>query len=83
MLTLQLGIKTIVDKIRKVYCIDNVKFHFDQVNNLGNFMEVEAIDEDNSFTTEKLKEQCDFYFNFFGLSKSDLIEKSYSDLIQE
>lgn len=83
MLALEFGIKTVVDKIRKIYSIDNVKFHFDQVKNLGTFMEVEAIDQDNSFTYEKLKEQCDFYFNFFGLSKSDLIEKSYSDLIQE
>lgn len=83
MLTLQLGIKIVVDKIRKIYFIDNVKFHFDIVENLGTFMEVEAIDHDNLFTPEKLKEQCDFYFNFFGLAKSNLIEKSYSDLIEK
>lgn len=46
-------------------------------------MEVETIDHDNLFTSVKLKEQCDFYFNFFGLAKSSLIAKSYSDLIEK
>ena len=30
-----LGIKTVVDKKRKIYFIDNVKFHFDVVEGLG------------------------------------------------
>ncbi|SHN12869.1 adenylyl cyclase CyaB, putative [Flavobacterium xinjiangense] len=81
MLALQLGIKIIVDKIRKIYCIDNVKFHFHQVKNLGTFMEVEAIDKDNSFTTEKLKEQCDFYYDYFKIKSEQLEKSSYSDLL--
>ena len=81
-LELQLGIKIVVDKVRKIYFIDNVKFHFDNVKGLGTFMEVEAIDYDNSISLEKLKEQCDYYFSFFELNKSNLIEKSYSDLIE-
>jgi adenylate cyclase class 2 len=47
-LTLQLGIKTIVDKTRKIYFINNVKFHFDIVKDLGTFIEVEAIDDSNA-----------------------------------
>ncbi len=43
-LTKALGIKTIIRKSRKIYFIENVKFHFDEVENLGNFIEVEAID---------------------------------------
>ena len=79
----QLGIKIIVDKKRKIYFIDNVKFHFDEVERLGTFIEVEAIDNQDSFTTEELKELCDFYFDFFELEKSQIIEKSYSDLVME
>ncbi len=37
-LTLQLGIKTIVDKARKIYFISNVKFHFDMVKGLGTLL---------------------------------------------
>ncbi len=80
-LTAQLGVKIVVDKIRKIYFIDNVKFHFDLVVGLGTFIEVEAIDDKEQFTIAELKAQCDKYFSFFKLEKSNLIDKSYSDLI--
>lgn len=82
-LSLQLGIKVIVDKNRKIYFIENVKFHFDEVKELGTFLEVEAIDTDDSFSMEELKSQCDYYFEFFNLSKTNLIDLSYSDLIMK
>jgi predicted adenylyl cyclase CyaB len=81
-LALQLGIKVVVDKLRKIYFINNIKFHFDTVNTLGSFIEVEAIDDKGEFTIEQLKQQCNQYFNFFGLDKSQLVDKSYSDLIE-
>ncbi|MFX7156050.1 CYTH domain-containing protein, partial [Acinetobacter baumannii] len=73
-MTKQLGVKIIVDKKRKIYFIDNVKFHFDIVENLGTFMEVEAIDNKEEFTIEELKEQCDKYFSFFELTQNNLID---------
>ena len=82
-MTKQLGVKITVDKKRKIYFIDNVKFHFDEVKGLGTFLEVEAIDSNESFTIEQLKEQCDKYFNFFALDKSQLVDKSYSDLVEQ
>jgi predicted adenylyl cyclase CyaB len=75
------GIKAIVDKTRRIYFVENVKFHFDTVKNLGTYIEVEAIDETGDIGLEKLKEQCNKYFLFFGLNKSVLVDKSYSDLI--
>jgi adenylate cyclase, class 2 len=80
-LALQLGIKAIVNKRRKIYFLDNVTFHFDIVENLGTFIEVEAIDTNGKFTTEELKAQCDKYFAFFELTDQNLIDRSYSDLI--
>jgi predicted adenylyl cyclase CyaB len=76
-----LGIKTVVDKKRKIYFIDNVKFHFDEVNELGSFVEVEAIDKDGSLGIEKLKEQCKYYIQLFGISRDQFIAGSYSDLL--
>ena len=76
-----LGIKTIVDKKRKIYFIDNVKFHFDEVNELGSFVEVEAIDKDGYLGIEKLKEQCRYYIQLFGISRDQFIAGSYSDLL--
>jgi predicted adenylyl cyclase CyaB len=76
------GIKVIVNKRRKIYFIDNVKFHFDEVKNLGTFIEVEAINS-GAISVEKLKQQCDFYADFFGIQSGDYESVSYSDLILE
>jgi predicted adenylyl cyclase CyaB len=81
-LALQLGIKTVVDKKRKIYFIDNVKFHFDIVSMLGTFIEVEAIDNNSQFSIKDLQKQCDHYLDFFELEKSMLVDKSYSDLLE-
>ena len=76
------GVKVVVDKVRRIYFIDNVKFHFDTVDGLGTFVEVEAIGEEGKIPIEKLKEQCNYYFNFFGLKPTDYVALSYSDLLQ-
>lgn len=75
------GIKIIVDKKRKIYFVENVKFHFDRVEGLGTFVEVEAIDEDGSNSIEKLREQCNYYAAFFEIAKDDFMELSYSDML--
>jgi len=77
------GIKVVVDKKRKIYFIENVKFHFDQVEGLGTFAEVEAIDKNGDISVEKLKEQCSFYADFFNIAPADYIAFSYSDLLLE
>lgn len=51
------GLKIIVDKKRRIYFIDNIKFHFDTVKKLGTFIEVEAIDVNGQISVRKLKEQ--------------------------
>ncbi len=75
------GIKTIVIKRRKIYFIDNVKFHFDHVENLGEFMEVEAIDKAGSIAVAVLQKQADEYSIFFEIAAQDFIELSYSDMM--
>jgi predicted adenylyl cyclase CyaB len=76
-----LGILTIVDKKREIYFIENVKFHLDEVLNLGSFIEIEAIDREGNIGKPKLLEQCNFYQDLFKIQKEDLISVSYSDLI--
>ena len=77
------GVKVVVDKKRKIYFIENVKFHFDVVAELGTFIEVEAIDKNGDIGIAKLKEQCNYYAAFFNVQPSDYIAVSYSDLIAE
>jgi len=75
-----LGILVVVDKEREIYFIDNVKFHLDKVKNLGNFVEIEAIDNKN-IGKEKLLKQCNEYMKLFSIDKKDLIAESYSDML--
>lgn len=82
-LELQLGVKAVVDKKRKIYFIDHIKFHFDEVEGLGTFIEVEVIDKDGGLSIEDMKKECDAYFNFFNLAQTDLVDRSYSDLVLE
>lgn len=82
-LTTALGVKIVVDKRRKIYFIDNVKFHFDSVAALGTFLEVEAIDHDGSISIETLKEQCHFYAALLGVQEHDYMTGSYSDMLME
>jgi adenylate cyclase, class 2 len=75
------GVKVVVNKKRKIYFLENVKFHFDRVEGLGTFIEVEAIDNDGSIGIDKLKEQCSFYASFFEISEADYQTHSYSDML--
>jgi predicted adenylyl cyclase CyaB len=76
-----LGILAIVDKIREIYFIGNVKFHIDSVKGLGDFMEIEAIDTDGSFSMPELQQQCSHYLAAFAIREEDLVTGSYSDMI--
>ncbi|WP_138431365.1 class IV adenylate cyclase [Fodinibius saliphilus] len=76
-----LGTKVVVDKEREIYFIDNVKFHIDKVEKLGDFVEIEAIDKDGSIGKKKLHQQCRQYLALFDLADEQLVAKSYSDLV--
>lgn len=76
-----MGVKAVVDKLRRIYFIDNVKFHFDTVEGLGKFVEVEAIDRNGDIGIEKLKTQCEYYAELFEIQPGNYIANSYSDML--
>ena len=80
-LTTVLGIKIIVSKKRRIWFVKNVKIHFDKIEGLGEFVEVEAIDEDGSLSIESLENQCNGFAALFKIKEEDYIACSYSDLL--
>jgi predicted adenylyl cyclase CyaB len=76
-----LGILVVVDKQREIYFIDNVKFHLDTVANLGEFIEIEAIDNTGNISKDLLLQQCQTYLDLFKILPADLVSVSYSDLL--
>jgi adenylate cyclase, class 2 len=76
-----LGIKVVVQKKRRIYFIDNVKFHFDTLEGLGHFIEIEVIDRSGELPLEQLKAQFDTYAAFLGILPTDYMAHSYSDML--
>ena len=82
-LTAANGVLVEVDKKREIYFIDNVKFHLDHVKDLGTFVEIEAIDREETMGLEIIQKQCDQYIALFEIKEEDLIQVSYSDMLLE
>ena len=76
-----LGILVTVTKKREIYFIDNIKFHIDTVEGLGNFVEIEASNKVTDIPKEILNEQCRHYMKLFGIKDAELVEMSYSDML--
>jgi adenylate cyclase class 2 len=79
LLTVALGVLTVVDKKREIYFIRNAKFHIDRVKRLGNFVEIEVSGRKGRASVAKLREQCEFYQKLLGIRAQELVADSYSD----
>ena len=77
-----LGIDVVVRKTREIHFVENVKIHIDSVDQLGTFIEVEAIDKDGNRTLNALKDQCQDFMRLFSVNAADLVDVSYSDLLR-
>ena len=74
-------VKVVVRKRRRIYFLGNTKFHFDAVDGLGAFVEVEVIDETGLGDAGALASQCEHYRNQLGILPEQLLAPSYSDLL--
>jgi len=72
----------VVEKKREIYFIDHIKFHIDTLTGLGSFIEIEVIDPTDAMDITKMKEQCQWYMELLDVQKEDLMENSYSDMLQ-
>lgn len=82
-LTKAIGVRIIIQKNREIFYIENVKFHLDSLEGLGNFVEIEATNKNTTLDVERLREQCSFYMDKFGINQEDLIPVSYSDMLYD
>ena len=73
---------TSVDKRREIHFLGNVKIHLDEVDGLGTFVEIEAIDDDGTRPLDALRAQCEELMAAFGIRDGDLLAVSYSDLLR-
>ncbi len=74
---------SVVEKRREIYYAGNVRFHIDHVEELGDFVEIEAQDEHGERTEQELLDQCHRYMDLLGIEDSDLVAGSYGDMIRD
>ena len=65
------------EKERKIYWLDNIKIHLDQLPDGQCFIEIEAIDRENNFTDEELKRQCMQIKSRLHIHDNDLVKTGY------
>jgi predicted adenylyl cyclase CyaB len=79
-LSIGLGVRGVVKKTRLVYLAENVRIHLDQVNDLGDFLELEVVfmSEQDRAIAEK---QSRIWMQNLEIARQDLIEGAYIDLL--
>ncbi len=78
-----LGVLVVVEKKREIHFVGNVKIHLDEVEELGNFVEIEAIADEKTNSEAALRAQCETFMERLGVMPEHLIERSYSDMLLE
>ncbi len=74
------GIKGEVRKKRQIYLFENVRIHLDEVEKLGNFIEFEAVVDDEKAINEN-KDKTQWLSNYFEIANDQLVELAYMDLL--
>ncbi|MDZ7316736.1 MAG: class IV adenylate cyclase [candidate division KSB1 bacterium] len=70
----------VVEKMRTLLLWKNVRIHLDQVRDLGNFIEFEAVINSDS---QQATKHVEWLLQQFSISPSSLIDKGYYELLKE
>lgn len=70
----------VVRKRREVHMLDNVRIHLDEVEDLGTFVELEAV-VDSAHDDVVCRAQVDRILAALGIVPDELLRASYSDLL--
>jgi adenylate cyclase class IV len=74
------GVRGVVRKEREVWLYDNVRIHLDRIEELGSFVEFEAVmseSEDEAASLSRLDRLC----AALGVREQDRVAQSYADLV--
>ena len=81
-LTLALGVRGVVRKARYLYMVGQTRIHLDEVERLGQFMELEVVLHDGQTDVEGQAIAEDLMTRL-GVQKEDLLEGAYMDLLEK
>ena len=75
------GISVEVEKTRQVWLWENVRIHLDNVKDLGHFLELEALTEEQG--VGESQSRIETLMRALEISTDDLVKGSYGDLLGE
>jgi len=81
-LELAYGIRGVVKKTRYLYLVGQTRVHLDDVEGLGQFMELEVVIQDGQSDAEG-DAIADKLMTSLGVERSDLIDGAYMDLLEK
>lgn len=76
------GTRQVVKKVRALYMSGRTRLHFDDVEGLGKFIELEVVLADNDCLEEGRKEASEL-MSSLNISNDDLIDVAYADLLDQ
>jgi len=76
------GIRQVVKKIRSLYMIGRTRLHFDEVEGLGDFIELEVVLNDND-TIERGEAEAEALMQQLNIQADDLVDVAYIDLLEQ
>jgi adenylate cyclase class IV len=80
-LTAALGVRGIIRKTRTLYLVGQTRVHLDEVEGLGEFMELEVVMRPEQSDTEGQAIAWDLMTRL-GVQEEDLLEGAYMDLLE-
>ena len=81
-LTLALGVRGIVKKVRSLYLIGQTRLHLDEVDGLGQFMELEVVLRPEQSEAEGMAIATRLMAEL-GVDEADLLDGAYMDLLEQ
>ena len=81
-LTAALGVRGVVRKTRYLYMVGQTRVHLDEVEGLGQFMELEVVMRPGQGDAEGQAIAHEL-MNKLGVAESDLLEGAYMDLLEK
>jgi predicted adenylyl cyclase CyaB len=71
----------VVKKVREIFLVENVRIHLDQVDGLGEFVELEAVFDGSAAAEAAQHREVERLMNELGVRADDLVATSYEALL--
>lgn len=82
LLKTSLGVRSVVEKSRRIFHFKGTEIHLDLVKSLGTFIELERLTKKEPNALRKSRRAVILLMKELGINEGDLVKDSYSDLLR-